>query len=237
MVEQTKLKRGLYLTIEGIDGSGKSSVIKKLGESYFLGENPVITRQPGGSVFAEKLRSSCLNEDVSPKTQTLFYMSLLNDGLEKEVLPKLNDNKIVISDRGYGSTLAYQGFPNGEQWLIQDILEHSGDHTLSDMTIYLSIPLDMAIEREGGQGRSTDRYASSDRIVKEKIKESYDRMYLFSPSETNHFKGMQPTQFMEAVSKTTKSVAIVDATQSLEDVVRECKLLINELIERKNAAV
>lgn len=239
MIEQSSLKNGLLIVIEGIDGSGKSSVIQKLGETFFQGEHPVITRQPGGSSFAEKLRGSCLNEDISPRTQTLFFLSLLNDGFEKEIVPNIKDKRLVISDRGYGSTLAYQGFPHGQHWLIQDILDQSVTPVSADLTIYLSIPLDKAIERESGQGRSVDRYASSERIVKEKIKESYDRMYLTTHPETDHFKMTKgrDNKFKEAVSKTTKSIAVVDATQSLEDVVRDCKAAINNLIKNENASI
>lgn len=230
---------GFYCVVEGIDGSGKSSVINGLKKVLFNfnGEQKqaVFLRQPGGSDFAEKYRHACLNEDLSIEAQTLFYSSLIVDSTQKTVIPALNDNEVVISDRGFGTTFCYQGLAADNEGMILNILESLSSLPVPDLTIYLSIPLDVAIERESGQGRSQDRYSSFDRRRKELIKEAYDRVFTWS-TETNHLPRHEEQSLMlsDVREYLGKRITVVNANQPIERVIASCKAAIDFAIKETN---
>lgn len=230
---------GFYCTIEGIDGSGKSSVIAGLKETTFnfngVEKQAVFLRQPGGSEFAEKYRHACLNEDLSIEAQTLFYSSLIVDSLQKTVIPALYKDEVVISDRGFGTTLCYQGLNAGNEGMVLNILKSLNSLPTPDLTIYLSIPLEVAIERESGQGRSQDRYGSFERRHKELIKEAYDRVFTWN-TETNHLprheeQTMMISDFQDYLGK---RISVINADQPIEKVIASCKSAIERAIEVAN---
>lgn len=222
---------GFYVNIEGIDGSGKSSVISGLKETlfYFKGQQKraIFLRQPGGSEFAEKYRHACLNEDLSIEAQTLFYSSLIVDSVQKKVIPALFNNAIVISDRGFGTTLCYQGLNAGNEGMVLNILKSLTSLPTPDLTIYLSIPLEVAIERESGQGRSQDRYGEFSLRHKELIKEAYDRVFAWE-TETDYLQGdkYQYAAISEFRNYISKRITVVNANQPIEQVIESCKSAI-----------
>lgn len=222
---------GFYVNIEGIDGSGKSSVISGLKETLFdfkgLQRRAIFLRQPGGSEFAEKYRHACLNEDLSIEAQTLFYSSLIVDSVQKKVIPALFNNAIVISDRGFGTTLCYQGLNAGNEGMVLNILKSLTSLPTPDLTIYLSIPLEVAIERESGQGRSQDRYGEFSLRHKELIKEAYDRVFAWE-TETDYLQGdkYQYAAISEFRNYISKRITVVNANQPIEQVIESCKSAI-----------
>ena len=107
---------GFFLTFEGIDGAGKSSHIEPLAQVLKdNGFEVVITREPGGTPLAEKLRALMLHEDMDPQTETLIAFAARKDHIDRVVWPALQDGKIVICDRFTDSTVAYQGYGKGFQ--------------------------------------------------------------------------------------------------------------------------
>ena len=106
-------KKGFFITFEGIDGSGKSTQIRKLAK--FLEDNGfdiIITREPGGSVGGEEIRNLLLQGAVDrwyAETEILLFTAARRDHLERIILPALQDGKIVICDRFTDSTRMYQG--------------------------------------------------------------------------------------------------------------------------------
>lgn len=227
---------GLYVALEGIDGSGKSSVIGRLMLMQFscprnpeMKIYPETTRMPGGTVFSEKYRHACLNENVSPTVQTLFYSALNVDASQKFVAPHLKKGDIVIADRGFGSTYCYQGLAVDNEQMVEDIVRNAKGVPFPDLTIYLSIDIDTAILREHGQNRSEDRYGKSSRLNKECIKEAYDLLYLKSRS-TSHLE--MPQGRMNGVddmrSLLTGAIAIVDASRSIQEVTMSCHKAIEQ---------
>ena len=105
-----------FITFEGIDGSGKSTQINLL-KKLFTKKNIkfMITREPGGTKFSEKLRKLILNssENLSFQSEVLLLYAARIEHIEKKIKPALKENYIVISDRYYDSTLAYQGYGYG----------------------------------------------------------------------------------------------------------------------------
>ena len=108
-------KKGLFLSFEGPEASGKSTQLKLL-QKFFKRNNIryVVTREPGGTIVAEKLRKIILDKKqlISSKEELLLLMSSRLNHINKVIKPSLNEGKIVISDRYADSTFVYQGFVN-----------------------------------------------------------------------------------------------------------------------------
>lgn len=110
------MKKGYFITLEGPDGSGKSTQLELL--AVYLRQNGrevVCTREPGGSEAAERLRQLVLDPQlaIDARTETLLYLAARADHLDKVVRPALSAGKIVLCDRFSDSTLVYQGFVRG----------------------------------------------------------------------------------------------------------------------------
>ena len=110
-----KIKKGFFISFEGPEASGKSSQIKLL-KNYLIRNkySYVITREPGGTIFSEKLRKLILNSksDINNLEEILLLMASRSNHIEKVIKPNLDKGKIVISDRYADSTFVYQGFVN-----------------------------------------------------------------------------------------------------------------------------
>ena len=108
------MARGIFITFEGSEGCGKSSHIKSLAE-YFksIGRSCVVPREPGGTPLSERIRNILLHasdgEKMSPKTEILLFAAARAQHVEELIKPSLENGNIVISDRFYDSTSAYQG--------------------------------------------------------------------------------------------------------------------------------
>ena len=111
-----KTKKGLFISFEGPEASGKSSQILLLKKYFQKNKIPfIITREPGGTLFSEKLRNIILNNksNISNFEEILLLMAARYNHINNIILPNIKKGKIVISDRFADSTFVYQGFVNG----------------------------------------------------------------------------------------------------------------------------
>lgn len=142
----------MFITFEGIDGSGKSTQIKKLKERLEK-EGSLVKefRDPGGPVISEKVREILLNPDyeVDPVTELLLFSAARSQLMAEKVLPSLKEGAVVILDRFYDSTTAYQGYGRESVSLdeIQKINAIASHKRAPDLTIYMKIPLREAKSR------------------------------------------------------------------------------------------
>lgn len=159
-------KQGLFITIEGTEGMGKSTVIKSLSE--FLteqGHDFIITREPGGTEIAEKIREVILshyNETMISETELLLYFAGRIQHIRSVVLPAKAAGKIVISDRFTDSSYAYQG--GGRQISVDKIRlleKHFLDDLQPNLTLLLDASINIGLERLASRGEK-------DRIENEK---------------------------------------------------------------------
>ena len=143
---------GLFITIEGPEGSGKTTVAKKITEELKkLGYPVVYTREPGGVEIAEKIRDIILdvnNTKLDPRCEALLYAASRRQHLVEKVEPALKEGKIIICDRFIDSSLAYQGYARGlgidEVFEINMFAIHK---RLPDLTILLDLDPQVGLQR------------------------------------------------------------------------------------------
>ena len=147
--------KGAFITFEGCEGSGKSTQIRLLSEYLQNHGVPcIVTREPGGSTVAERIRTVILdktNSDMCDECEALLYAAAREQHLKDIVIPALNAGKLVICDRYIDSSLAYQGYARG---LGAEYIEKINHHAISeyapDLTLFLNIAPDAAFSRKHG---------------------------------------------------------------------------------------
>ena len=150
-------KKSFFITFEGIEGSGKSFQSKKLYGNIKKKKLPVIlTREPGGTINAEKIRNIILddyfdkeNKEVFNKyTDTLLYLAARNEHMQNKILPAIQKKKIVVCDRFTDSTLAYQVYGKKvNRNLVNSIHKHILGKVRPDLTFLLKVKISKALKR------------------------------------------------------------------------------------------
>ena len=201
----------MFITFEGPDGSGKSTIIQKV-YNYLIENNydVIKTREPGGSPIAEKIRNLILdteNTSMGYRTEALLYAASRAQHVEKTILPALNENKIVLCDRFLISSLAYQGVGRGlgiEN--VRNINDFAINGVFPDFVLFFDVDPITTLKRKS----SLD---TADRLEKEG-NNFHERVY-------NGYK---------EILNSEKNIEIIDATQSVEDVFSQCI----EVLKRRN---
>lgn len=171
--------KGLFITFEGCEGSGKTSVILKL-VSYLESKGYKVykTREPGGSKIAEDIRNVILdvdNTDMDKITEALLYAASRRQHLVEKVIPYLNEGYIVICDRYLDSSLAYQGHARGIGIdKVYDINMAATEGLLPDLTVYLDIEPSIGLKRINQNNREQNRLDLEKINFHEKVYEGYD---------------------------------------------------------------
>lgn len=198
----------MFITIEGGEGSGKSTLIRALA-SYFeeRGQTTLVTREPGGTLLGEKIRTLLLeasDHDVSPRAEVLLFLASRAEHVERVILPALKQGKVVLCDRFIDSTLAYQGFARGFPIeTLRTLSLFSSDNLEPDKTLYLDISPDKGLERARG-------------AVKE---EANDRI----ESETLGFHDKVRRGFLTLADLYPNRIRVLDATLPPEEVFEHAK--------------
>lgn len=193
----------MFITFEGPDGSGKSTIIQKVYDYLIENNYDVIkTREPGGSPIAEKIRNLILdteNTKMGYRTEALLYAASRAQHVEETILPALNENKIVLCDRFLISSLAYQGV--GRDLGIENVRkinEFAINGVYPDFVLFFDVDPITTLKRKS----SLD---TADRLEKEG-NNFHERVY-------NGYK---------EILNSEKNIEIIDATQSVEDVFSQC---------------
>tara|TARA_B100000768_G_scaffold22582_1_gene20130 strand:- start:919 stop:1545 length:627 start_codon:yes stop_codon:yes gene_type:complete len=156
------MKSGIFITFEGIDGSGKSTQAKALASSLKKnGVDNILTREPGGSSGAEIIRKLLVEGDPSkwsPETEMLLFTAARRDHLEKTIEPGLREGKIVISDRYVDSTRVYQGVTRGDLRQTVDKLHNLMISKEPDLTFIIDMDPQEALYRGLARDSGEDRF-------------------------------------------------------------------------------
>ena len=181
------MTRGLFLSFEGGEGSGKSVQAKLLSEALAQrGREVVLTREPGGTAAGERIREIVLHAQeiaLSPEAQVLLYSTARAQNVREVIRPALDAGKIVIADRFYDSTLAYQGYGHGVALdRIRDVTQLAVGDLVPDRTFLLDIPVDIGLGRSGWRAQSKwDRFEVLDPAFHERVREGYLRLAAAEP--------------------------------------------------------
>ena len=153
---------GLFLTFEGIDGSGKSTQCRLLAETLRQqGHQVVLTREPGGSTGAEEIRRLVLEGDPdrwSAETELLLFTAARRDHLERTIEPALRAGKVVICDRFADSTRMYQGLSRGDLRATVDQLHQLMISREPDLTLLIDMDPELGLARAKGRQTSEERF-------------------------------------------------------------------------------
>lgn len=159
------MKRGLFISIEGPDGSGKSTQIRLLKE--FLDESgleAILTREPGGTVISEKIRQLILDKqhtEMDPMTEALLYAASRAQHVAEVIKPAIETGKTVICDRFVDSSIAYQGYGRQLGDAVRIINEYAVAGCMPDITFLLKV--------EPSIGKERIKEEEQDRLEKEKL--------------------------------------------------------------------
>ena len=172
------MKKGLFITFEGIDGCGKSTQIAKAAE--YLKEKGIphiVTREPGGTPLAEKIRELILspqNSEMKNSCELLLYLSARAQHVEEKIKPALEKGTTVLCDRYQEATFAYQGFGRGYPLnLLQKLNAFATGGLVPSKTFIFDITVECAFDRMKKSGKAPDRLEKNSKEFYQKIREGY----------------------------------------------------------------
>lgn len=207
----------MFITFEGPDGSGKSSVIKKVYEDLTQkGYSIVLTREPGGTPISEKIRDIILdnnNTNLDARTEALLYAASRRQHLVEKIRPALKEGKIVLCDRFLDSSLAYQG--GGRHLGIDNVLNinlFATENTYPDVTFFFDVSPEIGLTRV-----SKDKKRVADRL----------------DNETEGFHDKVYESFKEVVKRYPKRFYVIDASKSLDEVVFNVETILTQILAKK----
>ncbi len=210
------MDKGIFITVEGPDGSGKTTIIQMLAEKLKKeGYEIVATREPGGIEIAEQIRQVILdpeNTAMDPRTEALLYAAARRQHLAEKVRPALEKGKIVLCDRFVDSSLAYQGHAR-ELGIdeVYSINQFAIESMMPKMTLYFDVAPEVGLERiNKNKGREVNRLDLEKLEFHQKVREGYL---------------MLAERFQDRIVK-------IDASKELEIVYEQAETKIKELLNR-----
>ena len=209
------MDRGIFITVEGPDGAGKTSLIQALAPMIEKATQHelVLTREPGGIPIAEKIRTIILDPkhtEMDERTEALLYAAARRQHLVEKVIPALDRKAIVLCDRFVDSSLAYQGAGREIGMAeIASINEFACDGLTPDVTLYIDVESELGLERIA-KGRKTTEV---------------DRL----DNEALDFHKKVRAGYLELVKDNPDRILTIDGSLSIEEVANTC---FNRLKER-----
>jgi dTMP kinase len=201
----------VFITLEGPDGSGKSSQMNPLAEFIRQrGYSVFITREPGGTEISDQVRSilgDLRNKGMHPRTEILLFCAARAQLVEEVIRPRLQQGEIVISDRYADSTLAYQGYGHGVDLdLLRNLLNFTTGNLWPELTLYLDVEAEEGLSRRrrgGGEWNRLDDYALD---FHKRVRQGYLKMAQQEPQrwciiDANRPKDLVQEDIFQIISK------------------------------------
>lgn len=171
--------KGLFITIEGCEGSGKSTQLRLLKEVFAQRNIPALfTREPGGTRVAEQIREIILSpdNDIHPMTELFLYQAARREHVTDVIVPALRQGKVVVCDRFIHSTIAYQGYGRGLELDLIDLLNTQATSGAGiDLAIFLDLLPEKGFLRKGGANKK-DRMDSQDIDFHQRVYQGFVRL-------------------------------------------------------------
>lgn len=213
---------GIFISIEGPEGSGKSTHAERLIERLKnVGREVVAVREPGGTNTGEAIRNilqhNSADEDIYPETETLLFAACRAQLVHAVIKPALNEGKCVVSDRFIDSTVAYQGYGRG--FAIKDIIDINKfaiSGIMPDLTILLDVNIEIGFNRiiEHNQkiGKELDRMELAGKEFHEKVRDGY----------------------LELAKQAPERFTIIDSSRDLDMVANDIWEAVSNLLQQQN---
>jgi dTMP kinase len=205
----------MFITLEGPEGSGKTSHIKPLTEWLSAqGHKVFATREPGGTDIGEQIRAvihDLKNTEMHPRTETLLYQAARAQIVEQVIKPRLAAGEIVISDRYYDSTIAYQGY--GHQQNLEEVrtlVKYATGGLIPNLTILLDIDVEAGLKRKTQNASEWNRLDAYDIDFHRRVRAGY----------------------LEMVRQEPERWVVVDASREWESVQEELRLVIKKILNQ-----
>lgn len=211
------MSKGLFITLEGPEGAGKTTIIGMLATALMeRGMKVIVTREPGGIPIAEQIREVILNKEntaMDARTEALLYAAARRQHLVEKVLPHLEEGSIVLCDRFIDSSLAYQGYARGlgiDE--VYSINHFAIEGKMPDATFYFDIDPEIGLYRIGQhKGREVNRLDLEELHFHEKVREGYHLLL-------ERFKDR---------------ILMIDASQSVEQVFQQALDSLLKLLNKQ----
>ena len=205
---------GLFVTLEGPDGSGKTTQLKLLTEWVCSQGYPLlVTREPGGTHIGEDIREvlhDCEHVEMASHTEILLYSASRAQLVAQVIRPALQAGKIVLCDRYYDSTYAYQGYGRGLPLdALRSITEFAVQGLTPDLTLYLDVAVDVGLRRRERSGEEMNRLDREAVAFHERVRAGY----------------------LELVAAEPDRWRVVDAADAIEDVQAQLRALMQIALE------
>jgi dTMP kinase len=214
------MTQGLFISFEGPEGAGKTSVLKAVIEALTptLNDRLVTTREPGGNFIAEEIRQLLLTKEehgMDARTEALLYAAARRQHLVETILPALAQNRVVITDRYIDSSLAYQGGGRGlgveTVWRMN---QFAMDGVLPALTIYLDVPVEIGLERlRQNRPDTANRLDNASLDFHRTVRATYLQLHEEQPER----------------------IALIDATQPLQTVIEQTLTHIHHALTAHDA--
>jgi len=205
--------RGLFITLEGSEGAGKTTNLVYINELLReMGHDVIETREPGGTPLSEYIRNILLGHEfdgMASDTELLLMFAARAEHLQKKIIPAIEQGKTVLCDRFTDATYAYQGAGRGisetriatlETWVQGDLRP--------DLTLFLDLPVDVGMKR-AGERSAPDRFEKEQMDFFEKVRQGY----------------------LLRARKAPERYRIIDASQKLSQVQAQIKMTLNEALK------
>ena len=208
--------KGYFITIEGPEGAGKTTVVGKLQEQLEKrGFQVIITREPGGIKISEAIRNVILdttNTNMDPKTEALLYAAARRQHLVEKIIPALDEGKIVLCDRFIDSSLAYQGYArNLGMEEVFAINEFAINGHMPELTLYFDIQPEIGLARiNAHKNREINRLDLEALDFHHKVRDGY----------------------LKLVEKYPERITKIDASKKIEEVLEDVTKVVLSLVQQ-----
>jgi len=212
------MKQGIFITFEGPEGAGKTTVLAKLNQILTeQGYKVLQTREPGGISISEQIRQVLLNKEnvaMDERTEALLYAAARRQHLVEKVLPALEDGYMVLCDRFIDSSLAYQGYARGLGVdHVYQINRFAIGETMPNLTLYFDIDPKEGLARiQSNENREVNRLDMEKLSFHEKVREGYQLL----------------------VKRFPERIKVIDAAASIDEVVDNAIICIRKYAESTN---
>ena len=211
------MNRGIFISFEGIDGAGKSSHVQAVADAFTQAQRQVVlTREPGGTPLAEKLRDMVLHDAMDPLSEVLLMFAARRDHLQQVIEPALARGDVVVCDRFTDATFAYQGAGRGFDLKVLSQLEQwvqalpSGGLRQPDLTLWFALDPAIAAERLS-KARVPDRFEAQPAAFFAQVHQGY----------------------LDRLQADPKRFARIDASAALDAVRSQVMQVLNERLHLK----